>query len=819
MLLSAGAMVGVLLCQRVRAGAWALGFVAALAIGALAWLAGVAMKPAALLSATERADSRAGAIVTVEGIVVDSPSRARQMSSQPWIHQQPRWQFDLALRAEVMNNVAAAREGTLRVRVAQYDSSMALRAGDRVRIMGKFEPPPRATNPGEPDRESLARGKGLAGTLALSSPELITRVDEMAHAHTLDDLYTWILKLRDRGKLAVSHSLPESSDTRWLVESLLLGESETRDDEAMSILSRVGVIHLVAISGFHLTVIAMVMLWLMRLLGDRGWLEPVLVALGLVLYALLTPLSPALIRAVVLTLFVLASQSTGRKADSLCLLGIGAIGIVLVQPWAAMDLGFQLSLGLTALLLWAQPAFAARFANLPPKGVLHERLAISQWVWRGARVASASSVMCWIVSLPWMMTSVGIVSPAGLIASLVLSPVFVLLFVLGTLFALASSVLGAFFPAAALWCTEHATGPLLSFLAHIVLVVTKWFDSVPGAWMWTPTTPTWWSVLACASLALWVRFGFKRTTPNEIKPGLLDLMQSRTVITSLLLLSLCLLPIAWQTRTKLAHDVRLRIDMLDVGDGTCMLLRTQDAALLWDAKHARWARTQPGVLAACRELGAWRVRTAIISHPDSDHCTALPDMLAPLGVQQVIVSQRFLDAASGSQPLMQDILGSVRAAGLTPQVVQGGSTFAIGEHVRAEVAWPPEPAPSTLPDNAVSLVVVLEVATTGAAPARVLLAGDMQSEPAHALAEVLASKAPFAIAEAPHHGAADAGGIALLQAARPRVVLQSTGPSRLNDPRLDEVRAAAQAWLVTARDGWAWAEILADGSIRYGSHE
>jgi len=49
----------------------------------------------------------------------------------------------------------------------------------------------------------------------------------------------------------------------------------------------------------------------------------------------------------------------------------------------------------------------------------------------------------------------------------------------------------------------------------------------------------------------------------------------------------------------------------------------------------------------------------------------------------------------------------------------------------------------------------------------------------------------------------------------PDVVLQSTGRSRLDDPRLDEARRG-RAWLVTARDGAIWAQVKPDGSVETG---
>jgi competence protein ComEC len=838
-------VLAVLVAQRKDASAarWGCALLAAAVLGAGAWGVRVVSVPSRVLPV------QAGSIVVVEGVVLEGQRALAPRSSLAGVPQVPATMLTLSLRSREQAGERVPARGTLRVRIAGVQTERAgepgvirfgagvpgagvpgaLVPGTAVRVLGRYEPPKPATNPGEPDREVLARARGDAGTLALSGADLLTPLDSLAHARWGDGVRSRVLALRERGREAVLASLPSEPQARWLLSLLLLGESETRDDQTLSAFARVGIIHLVAISGFHLTIIAMVALWMLRLLGDRGWLEPMLVALALVAYASLTPLSPALLRAVLLTLLVLASQSVGRRPDTLCALGLGATLLLLVQPHAWNDLGLQLSLGLTALLLWAQEPFASRFARLPPKGVVLERLPLPARLWRGARTLSAASVMCWIVSAPWLMASVGLLSPIALLASLVLAPVFVVLLVVGVLASVVVGVLGAIAPAIGVWLAEHVSGPVLASLSLGVVQSVRFFDSVPLAWTHVPVTPWWWAALASAALALWARFGLARF-PREVP---------RRVVAIPLLLAACTLPLSWHLRSRLPSDVLLRIDMLDVGDGTCMLLRTQDQTLLWDAKPARWARTSPGVLAACRALGVWRVPTLLLTHPDSDHCAGVPELLQPLGVQHVLLTERFLESAQGprAQPLPTDVLRTMREAGLVPRALARGDELVLGAGARpgarpgarssetpivASVIWPPRTTmddaasgvqASELSDNDTSLVLLLALPLHNGATAHVLLTGDVQNDAARAVARRIAPLAPLAAMEAPHHGAANPGGIELLSTARARVVLQSTGPSRVLDPRLDAPRSHTAHWLATPTTGWTQLSILSSGDL------
>jgi beta-lactamase superfamily II metal-dependent hydrolase len=117
-------------------------------------------------------------------------------------------------------------------------------------------------------------------------------------------------------------------------------------------------------------------------------------------------------------------------------------------------------------------------------------------------------------------------------------------------------------------------------------------------------------------------------------------------------------------------------------------------------------------------------------------------------------------------------------------------------------------------DNDHSLMALLEAPRAASpSPARMLLTGDVGAD---ALARVERATLPLVDAiELPHHGSPEPAAMRLVERVSPRVVLQSTGPSRVNDPRWDPARAAipGAAWRITARDGWTSVTWLHDGSM------
>ncbi len=259
----------------------------------------------------------------------------------------------------------------------------------------------------------------------------------------------------------------------------------------------------------------------------------------------------------------------------------------------------------------------------------------------------------------------------------------------------------------------------------------------------------------------------------------------------------------------LPRDVALRVDTLAVGDGTCELVRSGRGALLWDCGSLTGGVGRMLVPRAVRALGAWRVPTVVVTHPNLDHFNGVLDVVEPLGVRTVLVGKAFTDHAT-QHPRSQEayMLGELRRRGVEVRAISAGEKLGVGE-CRVEFLSPPADA-DWPKDNDMSLVAGVW-APGGKNPA-LMLCGDIQDQ---ALGLLGGRGLHPAILEAPHHGSAREGAYVFVAEADPKVVLQSTGPSRAGDARWDAVRAG-RVWLCTATDGACFAEVLRGGAVRAG---
>lgn len=728
--------------------------------------------------------------ITLRGLVLTSPRESARETHGLARFMPPtaRWRFEL--EAGSIETVSGPAEVTGRVWVRVAGGTQpAVRAGDRVEIKGNFERFNAPSNPGEVDIRLIGLQRGFVGTLSLPGPDLI-RADP-ARTGALASARSAALRARAwlqwRAGAAVDRAAgTDDPEARFLLRALLLGDYDPTQRPLRDAFARQGLAHALSISGFHLAVMSAVMLFLIRLTGDRGWLEPVLVAILVGLYALIVPPSSPILRSAAMVLVLLLAEAFGRRYDRVTLLGWVAIALLAWRPLDLWSLGYQLSVGLTATLLWLGERYHAAFWHEELKGLLAPR---EPNLWRAikghVKHSISAAVLCWIVSVPVLIHTLGLLSPLGILATILVTPILVL----ALWIAYAAVIAGMFVPPA-----SGLASDALGLLSHASVACVRYLDSVPASSVRLPPVSGWWALAATVAAVAWARWG--------------SLRDWRWI--SVLAACLAWLGAEWSLTGRIGRGVSVRVDMFDVGDGTCHLIRSNGEALLWDAGGQRDSGLQSEIVEACRELGVWRVPTLVITHPDIDHFGAVERLIEPLGVRRVIVPRRFIEQARQGGNAAAEALGFLESAEV--DVVTAGQldSLSLGA-CRVEILSPPADA-AWNDDNNHSLVA--RIAPADRKTPSLLMTGDIEDDAINAVREHVTE--PVHVIELPHHGSANRAAMGLVDALNPAVVLQSTGPSRAHDPRWSTIREG-RVWLSTAERGWCWAELRTDGTVCWGA--
>lgn len=725
-----------------------------------------------------------------------------------------------AVRVKRVESVGGweAAEGMMEVRVAGATAfDPAVRVGSMVRVTGVWTPVAPPKNWGEGDPRRWANLEGRLGAILSSDASLVipaTDNGEDALHRAWSRLRAWV---RLRADAALAHAAPDQTAAGALVRALLLGETD-RGIEGEAVrgqFARQGLAHALSISGFHVTLMATLALAAARVLGLWGGIHRWAV-LGLVLFlAVLVPSESPMLRAVILTVVVHAGEASRRRFDRLTLLGWTAAGLILWRPVEVWSMGFQLSVGLTAVLFGVAPIFEERVLAPVLKGVV-VRNRRGQWKWvpfarsvlrrafRGGVRSVLVAVLCWLVSVPLVWLRAGTLSTLATPLTILVTPLLVVVLWVGYL----ALLVGMLVPS-----LGSLAAPVIRVPAEWAVRAVAWADSHPWSSVVLPPVPAWWAAAMTLALLVWASVPVGATVPRRW----------RMAILAAVWIVAGMLPVWWAAHPNgLDRGVRLRIDMLSVESGSCYVIRTPSETVLWDCGGG-WpigkAGVQPGVVAPMRAVGTWRVPVAVVTHPDSDHYSGLTAIEDWIGLKRVLTCERFLENSNQAGSPEAEVAAALRGRGVVIEPVAAGAQLRLGEDVTLTILHP-RVGDQFGRDNDHSVVALIEVRSESGAARRVLITGDVQDE----AIGILRGRYPelesgiVDVMELPHHGSAREPSIAWVGAIAPGLVLQSTDSSRANDARWEGVRNPASreapVWLCTAIDGAASVEIAADGTVR-----
>ncbi|MBI2760718.1 MAG: ComEC/Rec2 family competence protein [Chloroflexi bacterium] len=334
----------------------------------------------------------------------------------------------MRLRVDVTEVVDAAgqRKASGGVLV-QTALGRSFRAGDRVEVEGRLTAPPDLPN--FDYRAYLAR-QGIDARMDYPRVRVVAADPAPAMAR-------WLRDARRAASRALDRALPQPEAA--LARGIVVGDRVAIPAAVTDDFNRSGTSHLIAISGFNITlVIAMATGMLVPLLGRR----PALIgAMALItVYALFVGMTPSVVRALVMGAIVVGGALLGRPGAPLVALLLAATAMTAHDPRVIDDAGFQLSFVATAGIMLLAPALSAAGNRVLTTFPVGDRLAgAGAFLWEPVAVTLAATV----ATLPVMLYTFGRVSLVAPLANLVLVPLFPLVMITSGAAALAGSVLPA----------------------------------------------------------------------------------------------------------------------------------------------------------------------------------------------------------------------------------------------------------------------------------------------------------------------------------------------------------------------------------------
>lgn len=246
----------------------------------------------------------------------------------------------LGLRGCRDDNGDQALSGRVMAYFEKSEPALALRYGDLLAFSSAMEPVPPPLNPEEFDYHTYLRRQGVGGRVYLKGDRWCTLGLNGGNP---------LLRLSYRCRERLLEALQRCGVTEeafGVAAALLLGYDESLPVQLRQRYVAAGAMHVLCVSGMHVGVVYLLASWLLRLLGkDKRMLRMrKRILLGLVWgYALLTGLSPSVLRATIMISFLLLGSLLRRKGNTLNSIFASAFVLLVVRPDNLFSIGFQLS--------------------------------------------------------------------------------------------------------------------------------------------------------------------------------------------------------------------------------------------------------------------------------------------------------------------------------------------------------------------------------------------------------------------------------------------------------------------------------------------
>jgi competence protein ComEC len=616
-----------------------------------------------------------------------------------------------------------------------------LHLGDEVEAVGQLVRVSPPSNPGEFDYASHLRDQSVHALLLVRKTAAgLTRLEQGWSG----SFGGWLAVARVRGQRALAEELPPRS--RGLAMALLLGEGSplTSDDWLKYV--RTGVIHVLAISGQHLVVLAAVLWWLLRRLGVRQRTGAVAVALFLLSYALLTGGRPPALRSAVVVCAAAGGLLLRRRTVPANLFALAWLTVAVLNPADLFGPGCLLSFLSVAVLYWGTGHWFSHREPDPLDQLIDESRPLwLRWLRKlGAKLAEGYVVclVIWVAVTPLAASRYHVVALAGV----PLGPPLMLL----TDVALLAGFLLLALASVGLPFTEP-----FAWIVDACLALCEWlvdlFDGWPLSHLPIGDIPEWWLwAFYVALLACLTQLPLRRRWRWGLVAG------AGWLCVGLLIATL-----------RLPSD-ELRCTFLAVGHGGCTVLELPDGrTLLYDAGAIAGPDvTRRQIAPFLWSRGVRRIDEVLLSHADLDHFNGLVSLLDYFAVGQVTCTPTFADKHT---PGVEHTLDVLERRGVPIRIISAGETLTAGS-VRLEVLHPPASGPE---GNENTRSLVLRVRHEGHT---LLLTGDLEVA---GLERVLATPTPPTdVLQAPHHGSHRLDTAGLARWARPRLIVSCQGAPR-----------------------------------------
>ncbi len=283
--------------------------------------------------------------------------------------------------------------------------------GDEVKFLGKLQKPQNfLTDTGkEFDYINYLRKDGILYISSYPEIEIVSR----RHGNFIK---RFLFSAKEKFLAKMNFAIPEPESL--LMGGLILGEKSAFSEELREDFVRTGTIHIVALSGYNVTIVAE---WFMKLFSFLPFMWSIGAGIfAILLFVLMTGGSSTALRAGIMATLALVARATGRNYDVARALALAGVLMIIFNPFVLVyDVSFQLSFIATVAVIFLAPKIEKHFT----------------WITERFGLRDIVSVTCaaYIFVLPFILYKMGNLSLVALPANILVLPFIPITMVFGFL--------------------------------------------------------------------------------------------------------------------------------------------------------------------------------------------------------------------------------------------------------------------------------------------------------------------------------------------------------------------------------------------------
>lgn len=247
---------------------------------------------------------------------------------------------------------------------------------------------------------------------------IFLRVEAEKHRLISNNANNSLLWLKDLNETLSSRFYKGlSKETASLLSALLLGNTKGLDPSVKRDFTRLGVTHVLALSGMHLAIVSAILTFLLKLVGIKRRISYVLTCVGIFFFTAMTGFLVSCLRAALMLIIFNILRCFGKRTDTITLLFLSVTIICIVSPYSIFSMSLQLSfLAMMGCVLSTRIIYAIKFLRRLPFKPL-----------RYVVFSLITTIVITLATIPVLSVKIGGIAILSPIINIILVPIFNLL--------------------------------------------------------------------------------------------------------------------------------------------------------------------------------------------------------------------------------------------------------------------------------------------------------------------------------------------------------------------------------------------------------